>query len=286
MPTQPSDFLYRLWDQGQQHLAAGRYAAARRELEAAEATAWRHADARSLARLYLPLLEARRLIRYQAVEGVILICPPPPALSTTHEHHLLRQFLNNESGTILLSSSAPHKTHSSPDPTAHIRHLAGSVQYEARRSGHWLEALLLIQHGTETRIASAADPTFAAGISICWTQCPTAPLGDSTDPDLIIPLPPPAQYTGKPATVKTEPSRPSGLHALARESLLVTWEALALKWQRRHPPPRSSPTARNAKAQHPAWNEMAWLRLALRIDPACEPISMRLMALAEAIERA
>jgi len=63
--------------------------------------------------------------------------------------------------------------------------------------------------------------------------------------------------------------------ALARESLLIAWEALALKWQHRHPP-RQGATA---------WEELAWLRHALQVDPACEPIALRLIALAEAIER-
>jgi hypothetical protein len=30
---------------------------------------------------------------------------------------------------------------------------------------------------------------------------------------------------------------------------------------------------------------MAWLRLALRVDPACEPITMRLISLAESLDR-
>src|SRR4051794_38239918 len=69
----PTEHLFRVWDNGQRHLAEGRYIAARGALEAAEAIAWRTQDAQSLARLYLPLLEARRLIRYQAAEGRIEI---------------------------------------------------------------------------------------------------------------------------------------------------------------------------------------------------------------------
>jgi hypothetical protein len=75
------------------------------------------------------------------------------------------------------------------------------------------------------------------------------------------------------------------LHAMARESLIVAWEALALHWQHRHPPPKGPKSKHARNSMDAAWDEMAWLRLALRIDPACEPVSMRLMALGEAVER-
>jgi hypothetical protein len=287
--TDTPAYLYRMWELGEAHLAARRYVLARRELETAEALAWRDRDPAALARLYLPLLEARRQIRYHAVEGTLLICPPgtPPA----REQQLLGRFFASPAGTVLLACS-PQGNKPRRGKTRAARggsgdeiacRLAGSVQYEAQKTGHWLEALLLIQHnGTgETRLAAQADPTFAAGIPVRFVAAPSsdsppnAPLetlGESTDPALTIPLPGPGEFQG---------SRP-GPGALARESLLVAWEALALKWQRRHPPPRSSHTHDPREA---GWQEMAWLRLALRIDPACEPITMRLIALAEAVER-
>jgi hypothetical protein len=262
-------FLFRMWDHGQQHLAAGRYVAARSELETAEAIAWRDRDAQSLARLYLPLLEARRQIRYHAVEGNIFICPP--GTSSSRENQLLSRFLTQGDGTILLACSAQGAVE-----RATCR-LAGSVQYASRRTGRWLEALLLITQGNQTRITSQADPTFAAGLPVSWTSDPSAAVGSSTDPHLSIPLPAPGSY----------PGNSTGLPAVARESLLIAWEALALRWQSRHPPPHSlqQAHAKDKFAPDLAWTEMAWLRLALRIDPACEPITMRLIALAEAIQR-
>lgn len=288
--TDTPGYMYRMWELGEAHLAARRYVLARRELEAAEAIAWRDHDAAALARLYLPLLEARRQIRYNAVEGTLLICPP--GTSAAREEQLLAEFVTSPAGTILLACSAHgskpqrHRSRGRAGEAIACR-LAGSVQYEAQKTGRWLEALLLIQRGTstesggggETRLASQADPTFAAGIPVTWASAafsdrpqPAPVLGESTDPALTLPLPTGGNYQG---------NHP-GPGALARESLLVAWEALALKWQRRHPPPRP---AQNADPREAGWHEMAWLRLALRIDPACEPITMRLIALAEAVER-
>jgi hypothetical protein len=257
MSTVPENLSYmeRQWESGQRHLVAGRYVAARSDLQAAEAIAWREKDFRSLARLYLPLLEARRQIRYNAAEGAVVICPP--GLSQTAEQRALRNFLRADSGTILLGCAA------GCGPAGACR-LAESVQYASRRTGRWLEALLLIDHGGEVRLSTQADPTFAAGLPVEWTSDPKRMIGASTDGHLIVPLPPAGTYrAGDP------------LHAVARESLIVAWEALALKWQHRHP------LRKNAQP----WDEIAWLRRALRIDPACEPISMRLMSLVELMER-
>ena len=81
----------------------------------------------------------------------------------------------------------------------------------------------------------------------------------------MVPLPVAGRYCAA--------GKGSGLHAVARESLIAGWEALALKWQARH-------TVR-AEAEE----ELGWLRRALEVDPACEPVAMRLMALAEAVGR-
>jgi len=88
-------------------------------------------------------------------------------------------------------------------------------------------------------------------------------VGESTEQDLVVPLPPVGRYkVGDP------------LHAVARESIITAWEALALRWQSRHP-----------LRDRTAWGEVTWLLKALEIDPACEPVAMRLMAVAEGIGR-
>jgi hypothetical protein len=235
-------YVERLWNAGQQHLVMGRYLAARRELEAAEGAAWRKRDCLSLARIYLPLLEARRQIRQNATDGVIVVAPPH---ETGAQRKLFAEFIRRPAGTFL-STGKP----------------AGSITYAAYRTAACLEGLLLIHHGAGLRLASAGDPHFAAGLDVRITRT----VGDVIKPDVLtdvfVPMPPPGTY---------QPGDP--MHDLARESLLIAWESLALKWQARHP----------VRAE--AWEEIAWLRLALRIDPANEPITMRLIALAEALSR-
>jgi len=247
--TRTSEYLYRLWDQGQQHLAAGRYVAARTLLERASDLAWRACDARSLARIFLPLLETRRLIRYQAAEGTILI-----AESAAPPRRQLRRFSPGAAGTVLMYGNSGQATRA-----------ADAICAAARRTGCALEALLLLRHGHQASLASPHDPTYAAGLPVLWTRDPSVTIRASTDPSLVIPLPPPAAYEG----------HSTGLGALARESLLIAWEALALRWQSRHPLPAGAAP----------WDELRWLRQALAIDPACEPITMRLIALAEGVEK-
>jgi hypothetical protein len=252
--TDRKPFLYRLWGQGQQHLACGRYSAARRALEAAEAIAWRQRDAASLARIYLPLLETRRLLRYQAVEGQIVVCEPLGGAATAQRQQL-RHFLIQAAGTILLPVAR--------DPVQAL-HAAQSIRFAACRTNRPLEALVLLQQRATTRVASPADARWSAGLPVISTRDERAAIGESTDPNLKVLLPSPGQYDGK----------NRGLGALARESLIIAWEALTLRWQSRHPLVRRATP----------WDEMAWLRRALKVDPACEPVMMRLIALAEGLQ--
>ncbi len=257
MVTDPSALspLYRFWNLGQQHLAAGRYVSSRSALEAAEGIAWRLGDFRSLARIYLPLLEARRQIRYNAVEGRILFLRA--RINGKGERESLRQFGQLPAGTLLLIC------HDHED-IANARAVAKKVYLTSRGNGNWLETLLILNRGKEMRLVSPVNPILADGLPIFWTTDAKSMIGPSTDPELQVPLPPPGMYEKE------------SLHVLARESLLIAWEALALRWQHRHPPGR----------RFSAVEELAWLRRTLLIDPACEPVTMRLIALAEAADRA
>lgn len=239
--------LHRFWSQGQDHLVAGRYVAARRSLEAAEAIAWRSRDTTSLARIYLPLLEARRQIRYNAADGRILITPAIPSRES------LATLFASPAATLLITADA--------HTVAKAQIIAELVDRAARRTSHWLEAAILLVRKAETRLVSPAAPFFNAGIPV--TRDTATKLLASTDAALTLPLPPAGVYTAAP------------LQPIARESLLIGWEALALRWQHRHPP---------ASSLTP-WQELAWLRKTLCIDPACEPVTMRLIAVAEAISR-
>jgi hypothetical protein len=246
------EFLYRWWEEGQRHLAAGRYGAARRALVTAEMQAWRCRDASSLARIYLPLLEVRRLLRYQAVEGRIVI--GDSRMWRAGGGRVVREFLRQTAGTILL-----------PGDTAKAMQAVKVVRMKAGRTGKALEALMLLEQGGEVRVAAAEDARIGAGLPVEWTGDERAAVGESTQRGLRVPLPSPGVYEGKAA----------GLGAVARESLIVAWEALALRWQGRHALPRRARP----------WEEMAWLRRTLRVDGACEPVTMRLVALAEGLQR-
>ena len=259
-----TNYMERLWDLGQQHLAAGRYVAARDELERAEGMAWRQQNAGALARIYLPLLEARRQIRQNAADGVLVITPGQEGNS----RRMMEGFREETAGTLICGGAGAEKG-------------PGAVPYAARQRQSCLEALVLVEHRGERRLASMTDPTFAGGLPVAVTSDPKElvdPVGvlefkspkgkrrDAASTVNKVPLPGAGRYA---------PGHP--LHDLARESLLVAWEALALKWQARHPV-RVTVDA--------GWEELAWLRLALRVDPACEPIMMRIISLAENLQRA
>jgi len=126
---------------------------------------------------------------------------------------------------------------------------------------------MMVRNGTETRVASPAHPRFGSGVPIERTHDVHAAIGESTDQNLNLPLPDAGTYDGK-----------AGLGTLARESLLIAWEALALRWQGRHP-------LASRRGRATPRDEMSWLRQALRVDPACEPVTMRLIALAEGVAR-
>ncbi len=246
-------YMYRLWEEGQRHLAAGRYVAACGALEAASDLACRGGDMRSLARLYLPLLEARRLMRYRAAEGRIVIV----AGDAAETRGAVKRFYQAQEGTLVVTGAerAPGRA---------LR-LARAVNAAARRTGCCLEALLVLEHGDQARLAAAGDATFAAGVPVVWTPDAAAAVGAATDSALVVPLPAAGEYDGQLA----------GWGAVARESLVIAWEALALRWQSRHRLPAGAGP----------WEELRWLRAALRVDPACEPVTMRLIAVAEGLER-
>lgn len=238
----PASYAERLWDLGQQHLAAGLYTSARQHLESAEALYWRSRDAAGLARIYLPLLEVRRQLRHLAVDGIIAISESP----CPHERNLIKTLTAAPAG-ILIAGHVVSAT---------------KMLIASRRLARSYDALVRIRDHHDLYIASPFDPKAAAGLHVRSARSTQDTVDPEIRKDMIIPLPGPGVY---------QPG--SSAHAQARESLLVAWEALALKWQSRHP------------TQAEPWTELAACRNALRIDPACEPITMRLIALAERLSR-
>ena len=247
----PNGYLERQWDVGQRHLAAGRYVAARRALESAEGLAWRRRDAGTLARIYLPLMEARRQIRQNAVEGMIVI-------TAGGDRRKTQMLLGQASGTLLIGGTRADR----------VAEAAREVGCRMRQRAGMLEVGGLLHHGGEVRLVSGAEVVFAGGLAVRTVTSAEARIDPRVEGEMVVPLPPAGVYGAG-----------EGLQGVARESLVLAWEALALKWQGRHSLNAGGPSAESA------WREMAWLRGALAVDPACEPAAMRLISLAEAVER-
>src|SRR6185295_19413109 len=150
MAEEPQRALFRLWDEGQKALATTRYTAARRALEAAESIAWRERDAQSLARLYLPLLEARRLIRYQAAEGRVEIDNGEPAISA---RSCVKEFLflAQDAGTLLLAASRVHGDRAVVE-----------IRQASQRTGKRIEVLFIHRHQGNCVLASPGQNQSAA----------------------------------------------------------------------------------------------------------------------------
>ncbi len=243
--TSSADFAQRLWNSGQELLAAGRYVAARRELEAAERQAFLKRDAALLAQIYLPLLEAARQIRQFCCDGVIALTP-----ANSREHRLaLREV--SKAGGVLLKIQAAGLNH------------PGTLSIPAEVP---VESLRIVQQHHHWRITTPCrkklhDPQpQPKGIEVSWTRDARKVIAPAPPDALVAILPMPGVY---------HPGNP--YHAQARETLLLTFEALALHWLARQ------------GALPPGWTELSILRQARSIDPACERVLMRMMTVAQAL---
>ena len=162
------DYVLRQWDLGERQLAAGRYVAAQRMLEAAERGAWEARDWVRLARIYLPLLEARRQIRQNAAEGTIVITSVGDRVRM---RGVVRAFAREEAGTLLLDVARAE---------VGLR-WAREVRYAALRTGHLIEAMLLLRQGGEVRVVSPGEAVFAGGLAVEWTADEGRMIGASTE---------------------------------------------------------------------------------------------------------
>ena len=241
----PAGNISLLCQAGERYLSGGQYKVAQRLLQQTEAQLWRQRDGTALAKVYLPLLEASRLLRQQACEGVIVISTGDDAIL---QRRLIGEFFRQRAGTLLFGGKVGDRL---------VLKMLEKVGYATRKSGHALEILVLLRCGNQWRLSSAADATFAAGLPVRWVQHPSGQGVDNRSNAGEIVLPSAGIY----------PPGSAGA-TLAGESLLAAHELLALKWQSRHP----------VRAMR--WAEMDWLRRAMRVDPACEPVLMRLLSLA------
>lgn len=244
-PPKTVDFAQRLWASGQDLLAAGRYVAARRELEAAERQAFLKRDAALLARIYLPLLEAARQIRQFCCDGIIAITPG----HATDQRSALRDVLS--SGGVWLDIQAAGVNHvlslSMPTdvPVESLRIVEQRKHW--RMTTHWRKNL----HDPQPR---------PKGVAVVWTRDAGKVISPAQPEALVAVLPPPGVY---------HPGNPR--HGQARETVLLTFEALAMGWLGRQG---------NGST---GWAELAVLRQARNIDPACEAILMRMMTVAQGL---
>ncbi|MGC8623911.1 MAG: hypothetical protein ACP5VQ_01435 [Phycisphaerae bacterium] len=199
-----SHFAQRLWDSGQSLLAAGRYVAARRELEAAEHQAFLRHNAVLLAGIYLPLLEAVRQIRQLCCDGIIAII----AADQTSRRHAVLELATSGGVWLELETGRRSTTRSCGKLLA-----VADVPFEFLRlslvASHWY----LTAHGDQH-----------LGIPVIWTTDPGHLIAPAAPENMVAILPPPGIY---------RPGDPQ--HAQARETLFLVWEALALGWLgRRH----------------------------------------------------
>ncbi len=231
-------YWQRRWDVGQRCLAMGLYVPARRELEAAETAAFQRRDAASLERIYLSLLEACRQARLQACEGFILIGEPRRGSAG------LVKFPRAADAAVLVAAGTRGYEQA-------VRFARGG-----RSGGKPKEALLLLVKGGEVRLCSPGWPRYCGGVTVEFTAGAGRVLLPKDMDGCVALLPAPGLYA--PGTAG---------HGMARESLLLAWEWLALKWQSCH----------RVRAQ--PWEELAWLRAARQVDGACEPVMMRMMEL-------
>ena len=243
--NQPADFAQRLWDSGQELLAAGRYVAARRELESAERQAFLKRDAAMLARIYLPLLEASRQIRQFCCDGIIAMTP---ANSQDHRAALREVF---KAGGVWLDIQAAGMNHA-PTPS-----MPTDVPVESlcivEQKQHWL----ITTPWSKTPHAPQPRPK---GIAVLWTRDAGKLIAPGRLDTRVAILPMPGVY---------HPGNPH--HAQARETLLLTFEALALNWLAQH------------SESAGGWAELSILRQARKIDPACERVLMRMMTVARSL---
>ena len=228
----------RSWDAGQRYLAAGLYVAARLALETAEAAAFVRRDAASLERIYLPLLEACRQARLQACEGIIVIDDPR---RSGHSPATRAVAKSSAAATLLVAGPRAVK-------------MATRVNRSARRRGLPQESLVWLYGGKTVRLCSTAAVRFCCGVEAEFTKNPGEKMSPRHLDQQIAVLPVPGVY----------PPGSAG-HRLACETLLLAWEWLALRWQARH------------RVRARPWEELAWLRAARRVDPACEPVMMRMV---------
>lgn len=231
---------------GQQQLMQTRYLEAIETLAAAEALAWDARDYDTLARLYMPLQEARRQARQRCGEGIVSF---DIRARGPDDQRLSPQALEDFShGQLLVAGWG------SIQPALAVRQFA-------RDRRHYLETFL-----------AAVFPIVGGSIAVVVVPLQDVALPDTSERSidaLIHRLPAHSIILG-----------PGELPPGPRPGSTQTFGEVMAMWERLHRPFLAA-----ADAQTDPLRKMDGYRLAIRVDPACELAHQHLSDVAKQLKR-
>jgi len=232
-------------ERGQEHLVATRYRQAEAVLSAAEQQAWTRRDWDALARLYMPLQEARRQVRQRCGEGVVcldlLAEGPGDDLAARHvlENYPHAQLLVAGWGSLA--------------PAAHVRQMAAEMDLYVET---FLAAVYPVTGGRAVLIAPLPE-------TVLPTVCDRSI--DQLRRDA------PAHCLVMDVTELPHGAQPGTADTFGRAMRL---------WEHLH-----APFLAAADAQSDAIAKMQAYRHTIRVDDACELAHQRLSDVARALAR-
>ncbi|MCC7349878.1 MAG: hypothetical protein IT446_04850 [Phycisphaerales bacterium] len=231
---------------GQQHLMAMRYLEAEMALSAAESVAWSQRDFDTLARLYMPLQEARRQRRQRCGEGIVrldLLAENPRDF--VDPRHVIE---NYSQGQLLVAGWA------TAEPARQVR----VIQVELSL---YLDTFL-------AAVYPLKDGSHAVAVIPLLDQ----PLPDAqprSDKELAQALPPHSLIL-----------RPDELPSGAQKGSFQTYGQVMTLWERLH-----APFLAAADAQSDPIRKMDLYRRTIQVDYACELAHQKLSDVAKNLSR-
>jgi hypothetical protein len=166
MAPMTRDELNAQCERGQEELMRTNYLQAERLLADAERQAWAARDFDTLARLYMPLQEARRQIRQRCGEGVVrldLIARDPG--DSLDARQIVKDY---PFGQLLVAG------HGSIQPGLEVRKLA-------RENDLYLETFLAAADGSSVSIVATAESPIESGMRVPVSELPAGPRAGSAE---------------------------------------------------------------------------------------------------------
>jgi hypothetical protein len=237
--------LQELCERGQEQLMRMEYLEAAATLADAERHAWAQRDWDALARLYLPLQEARRQIRQRCGEGIVCLDLIPEGPDDVMDPlHVVRNFSH---GQLLVAGWG------TIEPALRVRQLAA-------------------QHGLflETFLAAAYPGPRERLIAIIPIPQIRLPDPEPREMEELARLCPPHSI------VLSESEVPHG----SRRGTFQTYGQVMAMWERLH-----TPFLAAADAQKDPLQKMEGYRTTLRVDQACELAHQKLSDVAREMMR-